>query len=144
MNIQQLINKYKKQKATFIKKASLSFKNELLKLAKDIEGLESIKWEQYTPYFNDGEACEFRVNNPSFKFTGVEDAGDYEDGYQDVWSLNYDKKEKHSATKQLEQIKELISSGDLEDILLDMFGDHVEVILDVKSGKFETEEYSHD
>ena len=24
--------------------------------------IESISWTQYTPYFNDGDSCEFRVN----------------------------------------------------------------------------------
>lgn len=43
------------------------FKQEVDKLFKLIPDLESIKWTQFTPYFNDGEACEFGVNEPEFK-----------------------------------------------------------------------------
>lgn len=46
------------------------------------EGVEGIRWEQYTPYFNDGEPCEFSTGEVRIRLTGVdEEDGDYEDGY---------------------------------------------------------------
>lgn len=29
-------------------------------------GVLAVKWEQYTPYFNDGEPCYFRVGEPQY------------------------------------------------------------------------------
>jgi len=57
-----------------------------------VDGVEAIRWYQYTPYFNDGEACEFSVNEATVKLSekfGVEDeAGDYEDGFLGDYDLN--------------------------------------------------------
>ena len=46
--------------------------------------IDSIRWDQYTPYFNDGEPCEFGSYEPRFRLTGTDEDsenGDYEDGY---------------------------------------------------------------
>lgn len=53
-----------------------------------VEGVESVRWEQYTPYFNDGDACEFGVHEPSVKLVGNDEGGDYDDGFLnsfDAW-----------------------------------------------------------
>lgn len=42
------------------------------------EPVECIFWAQYTPYFNDGDACEFRVNEINILLKDDEDACDYE------------------------------------------------------------------
>lgn len=47
-------------------------------LEKYDEVVESIFWTQYTPYFNDGEACEFSVNDVHILLKNDEDACDYE------------------------------------------------------------------
>lgn len=45
----------------------------------------AVRWEQYTPYFNDGDACEFTAHDARVKLVGAaDDAGDYEDGFVDV------------------------------------------------------------
>ncbi|UDL15848.1 hypothetical protein QEH42_gp057 [Microbacterium phage Pumpernickel] len=33
-----------------------------------LPGVAGVIWEQYTPYFNDGEPCEFSVNEPRIVF----------------------------------------------------------------------------
>lgn len=43
--------------------------------------LEEIFWTQYTPYFNDGEACEFSVHDLAFVLAGDENACDYEGSF---------------------------------------------------------------
>ena len=42
------------------------------------EVVECIFWTQYTPYFNDGEACTFSVNEVFLKLKDDEEADDYE------------------------------------------------------------------
>lgn len=41
--------------------------NEIIKLFFDeCPGIQAVIWSQYTPYFNDGDECVFRVNEPCF------------------------------------------------------------------------------
>ena len=42
------------------------------------DNVDNIFWTQYTPYFNDGEACEFSVNDVYLVLKGDEDACEYE------------------------------------------------------------------
>ena len=60
--------------------------------------VHSVRWEQYTPYFNDGEPCEFSTGEIYLKMiwdvsTSEEDEDEYEyaDGYRDGYDL-YDYK----------------------------------------------------
>lgn len=41
--------------------------NEIIKLFfEECPKVQAVVWSQYTPYFNDGDECIFRVNEPSF------------------------------------------------------------------------------
>lgn len=42
--------------------------------------VEQIFWTQYTPWFNDGESCEFSVGEPNLVLTTDEDEDKYEQG----------------------------------------------------------------
>lgn len=48
-------------KVSKIGKATLT--EEFKKLFEDVPELESLKWTQYTPHFNDGDACVFGVHD---------------------------------------------------------------------------------
>lgn len=107
--------------------------------------VEAIRWQQYTPYFNDGEPCVFGLNRLGFKITGTSDtAGDYEDGFWDTWALGSDNDS--YGGKRPELAKALSSfKGRLEgvkDVLLATFRDGYEVIA-TRDG-FEVEECSHE
>src|SRR6478736_1430716 len=55
-----------------------------------LPNVDSLRWRQYTPYFNDGEPCEFDVHEVGAKVVGgEEDGGDYSDGYFGSWELSY-------------------------------------------------------
>ncbi|MGW4240884.1 hypothetical protein [Nocardia sp. NPDC004722] len=43
--------------------------------------VEAIRWHQYTPYFNDGDACEFGFGDVLVKWVGQDNGGDYGDGF---------------------------------------------------------------
>lgn len=140
-NVQEILKKYKKAKSVMVKEVSELLITEILEIARSVKGLESIRWKQYTPYFNDGEACTFRVNDPEYKFEDDDESGDYEDGYVDTWDLE----KKHPAVaKELDKISKLICDNDIEEILMNLYDDHAEVTIDVKTGKVSTNEYSHD
>ena len=112
--------------------------------------IESIGWTQYTPYFNDGDSCEFQVHNSDLDINGV-DYYDLEDEFdifeEEIWSSstrrtvpnpNYNPEE----AEILNQIKEILHSIP-KDFYEDLFGDHVQVTV-YRDGRVEVEDYDHD
>lgn len=108
--------------------------------------LEAVKWSQYTPYFNDGDACEFSVNEPRFRTAGApDDVGDYEDGFWDAPWGDYNAMWHGPSEPIATAVKALggvLTDPTMEEVLLAVFGDHVEVTA-TRDG-VEVEEYSHD
>ena len=100
---------------------------------------KAVRWQQYTPYFNDGEPCEFSRNDLEVKMAdSPEDAGDYEDGFESSYcSRKKESPELAAAFKATREIEKI------DDEIFEMaFGDHVEVTATAEG--FEIEEYSHD
>lgn len=128
--------------------------------------LFAIKWNQYTPYFNDGETCYFGVNNLDFALKGfdgneedTEDASDW--SFDDIFCDFYLKDEDDYCVKFRTQATETFGSLDRykefkadqeavqkefrdlpEDVLQDLFGDHAEIIVTRKG--LDVTEYEHD
>lgn len=108
--------------------------------------LDSIQWVQYTPYFNDGEACEFDVHDvvPVPKF---EEDFDFEYGPDSYYVKEHiedhskNKKEDFAEFEAMEKDVVVLNSID-DEIMKEMFGDHV--LVKVTKDKIETEDYSHD
>lgn len=126
--------------------------------------IQSLTWTQYTPYFNDGDACVFHVNDVCVNFNDMSVARtflkneatweyDYnqqklirpltdeemlenqEDHSWDAWNL------KESPLK--EDLGELASQiCGAEDVMEIIFGDHVKVT--AYKNKIEVDEYEHD
>lgn len=84
--------------------------------------LSEVYWTQYTPWFNDGESCEFGVN--SIEAYG-EDGDDY---YYDSDIIGF------------EELDSIIHSN--EDLLLEAFGDHSKI--SYQDGELSVSRYSHD
>lgn len=89
--------------------------------------VKSVQWRQYTPYFNDGDACTFSVSR--------------------YWAYNaededppfpYDSPIRRAADKTMDKLMASFDDDDLEA----MFGDHTRVIVTPKTVK--VEEYCHD
>lgn len=95
--------------------------------------VQAIRWTQYTPYFNDGDACTFGVHDFCYKeggptvFDGKDDDDDWEDGYGQT-----------SSTRAA--VRELLESVP-EDVMLAIFGDHVQITA-TRAG-FDVAEYEH-
>jgi hypothetical protein len=97
--------------------------------------LESVTWTQYTPHFNDGDACVFSVN-----------------GFE---SVLYDGAQREDPCWKSEEYNKLPDAlvGDLKTIQLGIkgitdamrltFGDHAEVTA-VRGGEFKVDSYDHD
>lgn len=109
--------------------------------------IEAVQWEQYTPYFNDGEPCEFTIYSISVKPVGGRpDDGDNEDGFIDHWSLKYhgenDRPELLPIYEATEALDNAVNGGEFYDVLLDAFGDHATVT--VTSEGITVDFYEHD
>jgi len=116
-----------------------------------IPGVVSYKWTQYTPYWMDGEPCEFWTltdYNAGVKLTfGDEDGGEQGDGFYTSYNLRYkDFINEHAVTdelkKALEAVEAKVNSQRNYVWLKDTFGDHASVIATFEG--FEVEYYEHD
>lgn len=118
--------------------------------------VKSFGWNQYTPYFNDGETCFFSVNTDWIYING--DPADEADwisktkitnhgtwnqklkkyeGRTEVSNLNYDE----DLSKATDEIREFLNNFD-EDFFMSQFGDHVEV--KITSEGISIDELEHD
>lgn len=107
--------------------------------------LESFGWTQYTPYFNDGDVCKFRVNSYDPTINGLDEEELYEQGGT-KWDHKANKEIKlHEPTAVYlcsEPVQEFLESID-EDTMEALFGDHAEVTV-FRDGQTEVEQYDHD
>lgn len=147
----------------FQTQAQASFKEVVKEFFDTNTGINLVTWTQYSPYFNDGEACEFSVNEAYF--SNVKDVdeltyGEYDGEDETIWSTNnpvqhmntmsaWDKetsvKVQATAGLNVESIQEfmdILNSSEMEEIFEVMFGDHVRVTL-TREG-IEVDEHSHD
>lgn len=119
---------------------------ELLDALLELKEVDSVRWEQYTPYFNDGDPCYFSVGEVRVRFTRVEevndedydDEGDYGDGHlsdYEIDEITFDE-----VYKRLEAVNKEIDHHEV--ILQDKFGDPAQVTYDGTS--FTVEHYDHD
>jgi hypothetical protein len=125
--------------------------------------IEAVAWNQYTPYFNDGDACVFHVRELNFRFKGTSDEsynqfcwGDDHPWYT-AWGLGSAAEGRYveklpdevrklvidGATKVQAGAKEFASTLNKHEDLFEMtFGDHVTVI--ATPDKFTVNDCSHD
>lgn len=120
--------------------------------------IKAIRWTQYTPYFNDGDACTFSVNEVELTFTENCDADADEDDeredWKDSWSLKsavepykgtstLSPEDKKLYEAVLEEINTLSSNlSAITDAMEIAFGDHVQVTATPKG--LTIDEYEHD
>lgn len=111
-----------------------------------------VGWRQYTPYFNDGDTCEF---NCYAEYAFVSNAKDYENiqwgeysgDEEGIWIADSDYGDTNedmipeSVIANTNALRSLLAKID-EDVFLDMFGDHVQVFA-TREG-FDVQDYSHD
>lgn len=100
--------------------------------------VRAIRWQQYTPYWNDGDACTFSVHTPRVRLDDESTEGDYEDGFLTSWSLG---KRDAMLQKAFSELSDLLQSDALEAVLETVFGDHVEVT--ATPDKIESEGFDH-
>ncbi len=118
--------------------------------------VKSFGWNQYTPYFNDGETCEFSANIDYIQINGEPvDESDWinETKITNYGTWNREKREYEGRTEvpnldydpelaaASDEIREFLSNFD-EDFFMSQFGDHAEVTITAEGVSID--EYEHD
>lgn len=159
-----LIEEQRALKAKFQAEAQGLFKDTMKEFFDKNPGITALKWTQYTPYFNDGEPCEFRVNGVTFtnaspeELENVNHYGEYEGEDETVWAIeniSYGLNSKYHANEatkiraaggidedSCQLIDKMIQSKEMEEIMKEMFGDHVSITA-TRDG-FDINDYEHD
>ena len=138
-----IIEEYNKAKQSFIEKGKVILKQAMKSYFEENPKIAAITWTQYTPFFNDGEPCTFRIGDlwPLTK-SGLK-AFKEDSGYGEEYSIGYEYDE--DLTPEEIKLAET-GAGNIaqmpDDIFEDLFGDHVYVIATKKG--FTVEEYEHD
>lgn len=125
---------YKKEARKIIDEALEKGKSFLIEgmnaVFEEYEQLESISWTQYTPYFNDGDPCEFSSNIYSIELNDLNE-------YADKKEL---KEKLDNFSNILSKIRELISI--IGDDVLELLGEGKVIVR--RDGTITIDEYDHD
>lgn len=136
MDLRAAIDEFDQKLKKMREELSEEFKKKFKVICKDIfekyPDIIKFGWTQYTPYFNDGDPCVFRYN-------GMYVCNDPETADEHIyeWESTYSLDKKYPEIRALDKIL-----GSSSDILLEMFGDHVQIMITPKG--IDVEEYEHD
>ena len=164
MEINNNLKEYADHKKRFIEKISASLNDAFREFFEKVgDEINCITWNQYTPYFNDGAACVFFVNDvyfsnvPPSQIDDITDWGEYEGELDNVFCVTIGDIQRNcygyfcdpkplglsqAVIDACTDIDDVISHSDMEDILQDILGDHV-VVRVTKEG-IRTNELEHD
>lgn len=124
--------------------AQKEFGEQAAKLFDAHSGLESFGWNQYTPYFNDGDEPRFGVRDEESDING-KDGGGLDSGrrYGPVPGYQRLPDQQPSAEYLLQEHVAKFLSGFDKDHMKAMFGDHVTVTV-TRPGTVDVSDCSHD
>ena len=147
--IEQIKKDIEKLQSELHKKGEKYFREETKAIFASYPEMQSFSWRQYTPYFNDGDACTFSCHgadyvdinqhgaNPEQEDDDFEPSADLEEIYLE----RAPGKKAPWHERAAYEICELIGFVG-EDVMLKMFGDHCKVIVGRK--KTVVEDYEHE
>jgi hypothetical protein len=131
--MQELIKEYYSKLEEMKEAITPLFMKELNSVFEKDENLESFSFSQYTPYFNDGDYCTFSfMGLHEFKLLNEEEPAD-------EWKYSTRGDKEKELVESLDSLMNTIPS----DILLGLFGDHVEVTIN-RDGTIEKDQMDHD
>jgi hypothetical protein len=125
------------------KEAKDAFVAELKDIFNRVPDLKVIKWVQYTPYFNDGDACTFRVGELiGSNHLDVNHYGEYEEDVPDDLLIYGGYGEVRWNVPDLHSLEKFMNTDLGESVLLFAFGDHVEIT--VTPNGIDIDDFDHD
>jgi hypothetical protein len=135
-DMNEIIKSFTEYRQSVQEKLKKEFKAVITKLFEENSELKAIVWEQYTPYFNDGNTCYFALTEVVFTNATGDDLdlisyGGYDGENEDVCVFS-----------EYREVERLMVSSGMEDVMLAMFGDHVRVVA-TREG-FSISRFDHD
>lgn len=106
--------------------------------------IQSFGWTQYTPYFNDGDPCEFSANIEDPIINGTNEYGDGEDEDEEDEDGEGAESKPPSISKDLFGVVSAMLNQFDESDLEAMFGDHVRVTMRRGADWPSVDDYEHD
>ena len=142
----ELHEQYEKIGKEFLDLVDENLDNALMEIVKKLpKKYKKIGWTQYTPYFNDGDSCEFQVyyevdylyiNGESIETLSELQSRYLENG---TWYVNLDWNKE--VCDDLLRFAQLISSIP-KNVMMEAYGDHA--LVEVSRTKVERNNYDHD
>lgn len=143
--LKKLNEDYLQQKKELMLKTRTLFDKAMVEVFDRYTDLQSFGWNQYTPYFNDGDECTFSANIDCLDINGV-NYYDMDDVQKTKWdsgtrtqipnpNFNADK------SAMIDEIKSILGTVD-EEFLKEAYGDHVEVVVSREGS--DVSDYEHD
>lgn len=137
----------------------------LIRAVLDDESIVDLGWTQYTPYYNDGEPCTFRIGAVWFRtaedVAASEDDDEHDEDHYSLWDhptlgrrpivyhphggiseLGTYEGPDEARYDRVKALDDAIDSGAFDHVLLDAFGDHARVT--VRRTGITVEFYDHD
>lgn len=156
---EKINTEFQNQKTQACEKFKAAFEAFMKDFFKLVPQVKQVHWDQYTPYFNDGDTCTFSVNEPYFSnYLHNSDEDDYDEDEEDEDTEKEDKYEWGITTWEIrdqeyttyglneEQKNLLVFVNDMiygnEDFFYEMYGDHQQIIITEKG--IENDYYEHD
>ena len=145
--VQSLTETFKKQQAELIEKFKPNFQKLFVPFLESHLEIKAISFTAYTPYFNDGDTCEYGVGELALIPADEELEPDWGLGFEEcdlryLTSLNPEQREMlKAAFNDLKPTAEAFHNIP-EDVMMDIVGDHARVIISLDG--MEIEEYEHD
>lgn len=151
-HLAELTGKLEELKRQYQEHSQSSLKSVFHAFFEKHQDVKMISWQQYTPWFNDGDTCEFNSYACYAFATNVEDEdlldmtygvlrSDSEEYWIDDPIYGDSGEVPPSIAKDLVLLRNFLSELD-DSVYKDMFGDHVRVVA-TRSG-FDTRDYEHD
>lgn len=153
-----MVEEQKRIYKEFQERGKRELKNGFKEFFKQVPEVKTVHWVQYTPYFNDGDPCVFRVCDASFsnvedvsRLTSYEEIEDQQEGEFNIEVCgSYKNHIKYCGSCELsedsynicKELNDILTSPEMEDVMENLFGDHVRVIATAEG--FDTEDYDHD
>lgn len=132
----ELIEKQRALQKEFQTTAQALFKETTKEFFEQNPLVKAIVWNQYTPYFNDGDTREFSVGCATF--TNAEEAsniryGEYEGDEENIWCYGDDCYSGQPIpsevnTELCDSFSGMLQCAEMEEVMKAMFDDHVQVI----------------
>lgn len=155
----KLVEEQQELTKRFQAKAQELFKATTKEFFEKNPAVTAIVWTQYTPYFNDGDTCEFSVGDVYFtnandeQLEDITSYGEYEGEDEEVWSESswgfkytmerHPEKDFSGIDLALaDKFSALVQSSEMESVMEAMFGDHVRVTA-TRDG-FDVRDHDHD